>query len=97
TALRAKDLRPSELSKAARWVWYEAIINTSDHSPKNIFKEYWSIWNKVCAGAPFILNSDLPWDDPAFYAIEGLEGLLERANSGSLRLNPEEEQLRSAR
>lgn len=94
TALRAKDLRPSELSKAARWMWYQAVIKTLDKSPENIFKEYWSTWKKVCNGAPFLFNSDLPWDDPALYAIEGLESLLERANNASFRLNPEEEQLR---
>ncbi|AKS08666.1 hypothetical protein AA957_21900 [Pseudomonas trivialis] len=96
TALRAKDLRPAELSKAARWIWYQTAVKISSQSPENIFIEYWSTWNKVCTGAPFNLNSDLPWDDPAFYAIEGLEGLLERANNTGLRLNPEEERTRSS-
>lgn len=95
TALRAKDLRPAELSKAARWIWYQTAVKTTNHSPENIFLEYWSTWNKVCNGAPFTLNSELPWDDPAFYAIEGLEGLLERANNTALSFNPEEESIRS--
>jgi len=80
TALRASDLRPSELSKAARWTWYISAIICHNANNTNVIGVYWEIWNSVCQNSPFELNKDLPWDDPSFYALEGLQSLLERAN-----------------
>lgn len=80
TALRASDLRPSELAKAARWIWYISAVICQGTSDADIIGTYWGIWNSVCQNLPFELNKNLPWDDPSFYALEGLQNLLERAN-----------------
>ena len=92
TALRAEDLRPSELSKAARWLWYQAAheMNGENYDASAIVRCYWRIWHAVCANAPFVLNPAIAWDDPVFYALEGLESLFERANSNEFSLTPEE-------
>jgi len=92
TALRAEDLRPSELNKAARWLWYQAADTLSDenYDAIAIVRCYWRAWRSVLANAPFVLSPDIAWDDPAFYALEGLESLFERANSPEFDLGPEE-------
>ena len=96
TALRAEDLRPAELGKAARWLWFHAAVMlvSDDYDVEKLFATYWRTWRAVCSNAPSGLHSDLAWDDPAFYALEGLENLLERANSSDFGLTPEEAQLR---
>lgn len=90
TALRAKDLRPSELKKAARWSWYLAALETEDSDPLDILTKYWNIWDAISAGVSFYLDESVPWDDPAIYALEGLEALFERANDSDQGLTAEE-------
>jgi len=92
TALRAEDLRPAELGKASRWLWYQAAqsFKHEEYSAKDIVSRYWGIWAAVTSGAPFVLDVRIPWDDPAFHALEGLENLLERANRVEFGLTPEE-------
>jgi len=92
TALRADDLRPAELGKASRWLWYQAAqsFKETQYSAKDIVARYWKLWGTVSSGAPFMLDVRVAWDDPAFHAIEGLENLFERANRVEFGLTPEE-------
>jgi len=94
TALKATDLRPSELTKAARWAWYVSAITWKEHGTRNFIEVYWDTWNTICKGFPLQLNSELAWDDPAFYALEGLQNLLERANQINYGYNSNDSQLR---
>lgn len=89
TALRARDLRPSELAKATRWMWYISVIDSKDKNSDAI-DAFWEVWNSVCQNLPFELNKELPWDDPSFYALEGLQNLLERANKIDYGTDPVE-------
>ncbi|WGY72979.1 hypothetical protein KEC55_33510 [Burkholderia cepacia] len=92
TALRADDLRPAELGKASRWLWYQAALSFKDaqYNAKDVIARYWKFWGAVTSDAPFTLDVRIPWDDPAFHAIEGLENLFERANRVEFGLTPEE-------
>ncbi|WP_196788189.1 hypothetical protein, partial [Burkholderia cepacia] len=92
TALRADDLRPAELGKASRWLWYQAALSFKEtqYSAQDVIACYWKLWGTVTSGAPFTLDVRVPWDDPAFHAIEGLENLFERANHAEFGLTPEE-------
>lgn len=92
TALRANDLRPAELSKAARWLWYRSAKEmTEDADAADFLHHFWKSWNDVCADAPFSLAvNEMPWDDPVFFALEGLESLFEMANRRVYGLTPEE-------
>ncbi|NHV26803.1 CHC2 zinc finger domain-containing protein [Burkholderia sp. D-99] len=93
TALRAEDLRPAELAKASRWLWYQAAqsLGREEYNAQDVVSSYWKIWGAVCFDSPFILDTQVSWDDPAFHALEGLENLLERANRVEFGLTPEEE------
>jgi DNA primase catalytic core len=97
TALRSEDLRPSELGKASRWVWYWAAseLSNEDAGAARIFQKYWEGWRKVCAGAVWTLEPAVNhWDDPALYALEGLEKLLESAHWGEETLTAEQNEFR---
>jgi DNA primase catalytic core len=100
TALRAEDLRPSELGKAARWLWYCAAsqFSTNELRVDELFEKYWEGWDFVCSGTFWALDPEKnSWDDPAFYALEGIEKLLESAHWGVESLNPEEDHNRTQR
>lgn len=95
TALRSDDLRPSELGKAARWIWYWAADEDNAQTAEGLFKKYWKGWSEVTSGATWVLDpKQCPWDDPAFYALEGLEKLLESAHWGEECLSFEANQRR---
>jgi len=79
TALQAAELRPGELGKAARWLWYDAA-KLENATVEEVWCNYWESWRKVAQNVSWALDAkQCPWDDPAFYAIEGLEKLLETA------------------
>lgn len=77
TALQADELRPGELGKAARWLWYNTA-KSENATVEEIWRCYWESWYKVTHNVAWELEvTKSPWDDPAFYALEGLEKLLE--------------------
>lgn len=95
TALRSDDLRPSELGKAARWIWYWAADEDYAQTAEGLFKKYWKGWREVTAGVTWTLDPiQCAWDDPAFYALEGLEKVLESAHWGEESLSFEANQRR---
>lgn len=96
TALRASDLRPAELSKAARWLWFQVAksLMSSDYDESILVENYWHAWNLCVSGISYYFDEEASWDDPAFYALEGLESLFERANNQIYGLDPDEENAR---
>jgi DNA primase catalytic core len=81
TALNAHDLRPAELSKAARWTWY-AVAKEEHPTPEEAWRSYWAMWSEVTERlAPRMKVELCPWVDPSLYALDGLEQLLRSANS----------------
>ena len=95
TALHSDELRPSELGKAARWVWYWAAGDDNAKTAENYVHTYWRGWLEVTANVPWVLDPEqCAWDDPAFYALEGVEKLLESAHWGEDSLSFEDNQRR---
>lgn len=81
TALNAHDVRPAELSKAARWIWY-AVAKEEHQSSEEAWQAYWAMWSEVTERlAPRMKVDVCPWLDPSLYALDGLEQLLRSANS----------------
>jgi DNA primase catalytic core len=80
TALAASDLRPAELPKVARWIWYCAAAKTNP-GKVDLWSKYWKHWMLLTAGVNWTLDPELrPWDDPVLYALDGLEMMLSSAN-----------------
>ena len=79
TALRADDLRPKDLAKAARWLWlHSALVCVNEGGAANLWPLYRSGWETITRGSVWsTVNAACPWEDPAFYAMEGLEKLLD--------------------
>jgi len=79
TALNAHDLRPAEVAKAARWIWY-AAAKLEPATIQNVWAAYWAIWIEVTERLAPKMKVDLcPWLDPSLYALDGLEQLLRSA------------------
>lgn len=92
TALNAHDLRPAELPKAARWVWYAAARGEHE-SVAGIWEAYWSIWNQVTQRLKSRLSVDgRPWHDPSLYALDGLERLLSSSSAYDKHLSKSAEE-----
>ena len=81
TALNAHDLRPSELPKAARWIWY-AVAKEGHETVDETWHAYWEMWNEVTERLTLRMKIDeCPWHDPSLYALDGLERLFSSANT----------------
>lgn len=81
TALNAHDLRPAELSKAARWTWY-AVAKERHKTSEEAWRAYWAMWSEVTERLALRMKVEVcPWLDPSLYALDGLEQLLRSANS----------------
>ena len=96
TALQAKDLRPGDLSKVTSKIWYliaqEMLLD--DDSAK-IGSRYWKEWTDLTIDVDWTLDGELnPWDDPAFYALEGLELLIRATHNKPPGLDDDQEQSR---
>ncbi|PZX29074.1 putative Zinc finger, CHC2-family protein [Cupriavidus phytorum] len=97
TALQAKDLRPSELTKASRWIWY--IVGKGPlSSAEAAWRGYWELWTTLTRFCSWKLKPvDQPWDDPALIALEGLDLLFSTAHAYERTLDPIEKQVRGQR
>ena len=76
TALQAADLRPSELPKLSRWIWY-SIAQGPEEDRTAVWRTYWELWGALTQNAKWTLDPiKRPWEDPMFFALEGLEKVL---------------------
>jgi hypothetical protein len=75
TSFQAVDLRPSEIPKGTRWIWY--ALAEVEAGRGDVWERYWLLWKRVTAGTPWALNPNAPWEDPVLFALEGLEKLIE--------------------
>lgn len=81
TALNAHDLRPSELPKASRWIWY-AVAQEKHQTVESVWHAYWAIWKELTSRLePRMKVVGRPWHDPSIYALDGLERLLSSASA----------------
>lgn len=79
TALNAHDLRPAEIARASRWIWY-AAAKLEPSTTQDVWAAYWTMWIEVTERlAPKMKVDVCPWLDPSLYALDGLEQLLRSA------------------
>jgi DNA primase catalytic core len=83
TSFQASDLRTSELSKAARLIWYALAVEKAESSEElssfNLWKDYLQRWEDCLRFAPWELDPENnSWEDPLLFALEGLEHLIDR-------------------
>lgn len=95
TAFQAPDLRASELSKAARLIWYSlAVDNHSSPEPvdlDDLWSRYLEIWNSCVQGAAWSLQPEKnEWESPLLFALEGLEHLIDKEDRDVAELSAEE-------
>lgn len=97
TALQAPDLRPAEIPKVSRWIWY-AVAEVGTLSSEDAWSQYWDVWLTLTREFPWSLAGDeCPWNDPCIYALDGLEKMLSSANIHDIRLQPDAEAIRRSR
>lgn len=81
-AIFAPDLRPSDLAKCARLIWFKISLESqhledSQCESKQIWDEYWNIWNIVTGSQPWAITyNQLGYSD--LIALEGIDRLLDR-------------------
>lgn len=102
TAFQAADLRASELSKAARLIWYSISVghlgDTGAIDVSAIWDEYLTKWNGCMQGAAWRLNPEKnPWESPILFALEGLEHLIDKESRDVAELSAGENALRRKR
>jgi len=78
TAFLAPDLRAKDVAKASRWLWFHAALAHSKDVSTSLWQSYQQSWIEITRNIQWANNTQkIPWEDPAFYALEGLEKLLE--------------------
>ena len=95
TAFQAPDLRTSELSKAARLIWYSIAIEQCESSDAisadAVWVRYLEGWNGCMQGAAWRLQPEKnAWESPILFALEGLEHLLDKESRDLALLSAEE-------
>jgi len=86
TAFKAKDLRPSELAKGARWLWFavatDATRNDLELNADMAWEAYLRLWERCIEDTGWQLDEGKnAWEDPILFALEGLEKLLDASTS----------------
>lgn len=102
TAFQAADLRTSELSKAARLIWYSIAV---EHFNKGvpveaapIWRQYLDAWTDCLKSAAWRLQPENNlWESPVLFALEGLEHLIDKQARDISELSSEENRLRRGR
>jgi hypothetical protein len=102
TAFQAPDLRTSELSKAARLIWYAIAVEKAEIADSNtdqaIWLQYIEIWNECMNGAAWHLQPEKnSWESPSLFALEGLEHLIDKESRDIAVLSADENILRRHR
>lgn len=92
TAMEAIDLRPGDLAKIAGKLWYLVSRGMPEgRNPRLFWDRYWSEWRLITRDVSWTLSPKAqPWDDPYFYAIEGLELLIKGASHSPVEWSVEE-------
>lgn len=102
TAFQARDLRTSELPKAARLLWY-AIASDHDNGIEDgaaaaAWSRYQSLWNECAQGASWhLLPEKHSWESTLLFGLEGLEHLLDTKGRDVRELTAEENAARRSR
>jgi DNA primase catalytic core len=95
TALRAPDLRTSELPKAARLLWYaiacEQGVDAGRVTAASAWTRYLTLWNECVQGTSWrLLPEKHSWESPLLFGLEGLEHLLDTKTRDVQELTAEE-------
>nr|WP_255337233.1 toprim domain-containing protein [Pseudomonas aeruginosa] len=102
TALKAPDLRTSELPKAARLLWYAIATEHEGGSVCVSAAEAWSrylmLWDECVQGASWrLLPEKHSWESPFLFGLEGLEHLLDTKTRDVRELTAKENASRRSR
>ena len=85
TAFKARDLRPSELAKGARWLWF-AVATDARKSAKELgaeqaWRTYSQLWERCIQDTGWHMKPSVnAWEDAILFALEGLEKLLDASS-----------------
>lgn len=95
TALKAPDLRTSELPKAARLLWYaiacEQEMSAGSLTAASAWTRYLTLWSECMQGASWrLLPEQNSWESPFLFGIEGIEHLLDTKTRDVHELTAEE-------
>lgn len=102
TALKAPDLRTSELPKAARLLWYaiacQQEVEATRVTAASAWPAYLTLWNECVQGASWrLLPEKHSWESPLLFGLEGLEHLLDTKTRDIQELTAEENVTRRKR
>lgn len=102
TAFQAPDLRTSELSKAARLLWYSVACEQEEAAVRITGAQAWSrylvLWNDCAQAAPWrLMPEKYSWESPILFGLEGLEHLLDTKNRDVHQLSASENERRRER
>jgi len=102
TAFQAPDLRTSELSKAARLLWYSIAFEQAEHPEPTdvaeVWKKYLDTWNVCLQGSSWQMQPEKNmWESPVLFALEGLEHLLDTKTRDVAELSADENSVRRKR
>lgn len=102
TAMLAPDLRPSELPKVARLLWYAiAAAHESETDSGRVnaaWSRYMTLWNECVQGTSWrLLPEKYTWESPLLFGLEGLEHLLDTKTRDVRELTAEENLIRRNR
>lgn len=95
TALKAPDLKTSELPKAARLLWYaiacQQEVEATRVTAASAWPAYLTLWNECVQGASWrLLPEKHSWESPLLFGLEGLEHLLDTKTRDVQELTAEE-------
>lgn len=76
-AMQAPDLRPTDLGRCARWLWWQvaAEMERIGTDSTKVWDRYWQLWRYVCEGHDWAPEFERRGYD-LLYAVEGLDKLL---------------------
>lgn len=102
TAFQAPDLRTSELSKAARLLWYAIACEQKDAATQiggaQAWSRYLALWHDCVQVAPWrLMPEKYSWESPILFGLEGLEHLLDTKNRDVRELTADENEHRRER
>nr|HEJ2538539.1 toprim domain-containing protein [Pseudomonas aeruginosa] len=99
TAFNAPDLRASELSKAARLIWYAvAVENLESKDSLKVLSKYLEYWSACTEGTAWRLQPERnKWESPILFALEGLEHLIDKQSRDISELSATENSIRRSR
>jgi DNA primase catalytic core len=93
TAFNASDLRPGDIAKIASKLWYWVSLTSEKNEKANkVWEKYWTRWGELTRSVSWSLDAErCAWDDPVFYALDGLEALIKTSKFRPAGLNDRQE------